>query len=104
MTVRDPFFSEQSDVKDREKTDHPKKYRVILLNDDYTPMEFVVEILITVFCKSENDAVQIMMNVHQTGKGICGTYSHEIAETKVTRVNELAVQNEHPLKSMMEEE
>lgn len=82
----------------------PRKYRVVLLNDDYTPMDFVVEVLKHFFHLSEEVAVQVMLQVHIQGKGICGLYTRDIAETKVTQVNEYARLNQHPLLSSMEPE
>ncbi|PHS32319.1 MAG: ATP-dependent Clp protease adapter ClpS [Alkaliphilus sp.] len=79
-------------------------YKVLMLNDDYTPMDFVVHILLKYFQKSEDEAVQIMLNVHQTGVGICGVYSFEIAETKVMQVIDDAKRNEHPLQCTLEKE
>jgi len=82
----------------------PRKYKVILLNDDYTPMDFVVEVLKRFFYKSQEAATQIMLEVHQQGKGICGVFTYEIAETKVVLVNEYAVIHEYPLLCRMEPE
>lgn len=84
------------------KLQRPPLYRVVLLNDNYTTMEFVVLVLQTVFQHSEEKAAQIMMHVHQKGAGICGVYTREIAETKVAQVMEFAKQNEHPLQCTME--
>lgn len=82
----------------------PKKYKVILLNDDYTPMEFVVEVLKYFFHLQEELAIQIMLQVHFQGKGVCGTFTRDVAETKVLLVNEYARKNEHPLLCSMEPE
>jgi ATP-dependent Clp protease adaptor protein ClpS len=84
--------------------DEPSMYKVLLHNDDYTTMEFVVEILMLVFKKSPEDAVRIMLNVHQKGVGICGVYTFEVSETKVNTVNALAKQHGFPLKCTMEKE
>ncbi len=81
----------------------PKLYKVILLNDDFTPMEFVVEILELFFGLDRELATRIMLNVHTKGKGICGVYTRDIAETKVAQVNQFARENEHPLLCTMEE-
>lgn len=89
-------------TKTRPKTKRPSMYRVLLLNDDYTPMEFVVMILQEVFNKSGDDAWQIMMHVHKQGVGECGVYPHEVAESKVTRVMDAARKNQHPLQCVME--
>jgi ATP-dependent Clp protease adaptor protein ClpS len=82
----------------------PPMYRVILHNDDYTTMEFVIEVLMNVFGKSLEKATEIMLNVHRQGKGICGVYTYEIAETKVTTVHRLSRERGFPLKSTMEKE
>ena len=84
--------------------DEPSMYRVLLHNDDYTTMEFVVEILMLVFKKSPEDAVRIMLNVHHKGIGICGVYTFEVSETKVNTVHTLARQYGFPLKCTMEKE
>lgn len=91
-------------TKTRTKTKKPRLYKVLLLNDDYTPMEFVVFVLSAVFGKSTQEATTIMLHVHQKGVGLCGVYTHEIAETKVAQVMELARENEHPLQCTMEKE
>ena len=83
---------------------HPPMYRVILHNDDYTTMEFVVEILTNIFGKSLENASRIMLNIHRQGKDTCGIYTHEIAETKVSIVHHLAREKGFPLKSTMEKE
>ena len=80
----------------------PERYKVLLLNDDYTTMEFVVEILETVFQKTRTEALRVMMQVHSQGHGVCGTYSHEVAETKVSMVHELARQHNFPHRASLE--
>ena len=85
------------------KLKKPPLYKVILLNDDYTPMDFVVEILVDYFALSRENATRVMLQVHQQGKGICGVYRSEIAETKVKQVNEYARSKQHPLLCVMEE-
>ena len=85
------------------KLKRPPLYRVVLINDDYTPMEFVVEVLETVFGMERNKATRVMLEVHTKGKGICGVYSYEIAETKVAQVTSIAQQQQHPLLCTMEE-
>jgi ATP-dependent Clp protease adaptor protein ClpS len=100
----EPGNANQIDTEDQQKIELPKKYKVILHNDDYTPMEFVVEILIDVFKKDEMTATNIMLNVHNLGQGVCGIYTYEIAETKVARVMDMAQQHEYPLKASMEAE
>jgi ATP-dependent Clp protease adaptor protein ClpS len=91
-------------TKTRPKTKRPNLYRVLLLNDDYTPMEFVVLVLQDVFNKSREDAMTIMLHVHQKGVGECGVYPYEVAETKVTRVMDTARKNQHPLQCVMEKQ
>lgn len=82
----------------------PRKYKVILLNDDYTPMDFVVKVLKKFFHLENSIAVQLMLKVHYTGKAVCGVFTRDIAETKVVLVNDYARQNEYPLKCIMEPE
>jgi len=91
-------------VKTKPKTKKPSLYKVLLLNDDYTPMEFVVHILERFFSKSREDAVRIMLHVHQHGVGICGVFTYEVAETKVTQVIDFARQHQHPLQCTMEKD
>ncbi len=86
------------------KLKKPNLYKVILLNDDYTPMEYVVLLLKRVFNKSESQAVKIMLAVHEKGSGVCGIYTLEIAETKVKAVLEMARNDQHPLKCILEKE
>ena len=89
-------------IKERDKTKKPSMYRVILMNDDYTPMEFVVSILMGVFKHTQEEATRIMMNVHKNGIGVCGVYTFEIAETKVSQVMDAARRNQHPLQCTLE--
>lgn len=89
-------------TKTKPKTKKPPMYKVLLLNDDYTPMEFVVFILERFFQKSREEATRIMLHVHQKGIGICGVFTYEVAETKVAQVIEFARQNQHPLQCTME--
>jgi ATP-dependent Clp protease adaptor protein ClpS len=91
-------------TKEQVKTKRPSLYKCILLNDDYTPMEFVVEILKTIFHKGHPEATRIMLHVHQNGMGVAGVYPFEIAETKIKTVEELARENQYPLKCVMEKE
>ena len=81
----------------------PPRYRVLLLNDDYTPMEFVVQVLQSIFAMDRSTATRIMLEVHTKGQGVCGVYTYEIAETKVAQVVNLAEQHQHPLLCTMEE-
>ncbi len=94
----------QIELEDEIEIKYPKKYKVFLLNDDYTSMEFVIDILISIFHKSYEDANKIMLQVHERGKGLCGVYSYEIAETKVMQVKRKAKENGFPLKALFEEE
>ena len=87
----------------RPKVKQPPLYRVVLINDDFTPMEFVVDILESVFGMERTRATQVMLEVHTKGKGVCGLYNFEIAETKVAQVMSLARQHQHPLLCTMEE-
>ena len=89
-------------TRTRPKTKKPSLYRVLLLNDDYTPMEFVVLVLEHFFHKSREDATRIMLHVHNHGVGVCGVFTYEVAETKVAQVLDLARRNEHPLQCTME--
>jgi ATP-dependent Clp protease adaptor protein ClpS len=91
-------------TKTRPKTKKPSLYKVLLLNDDYTPMEFVVYVLERFFNKGPEEATRIMLHVHQKGVGICGVYTYEVAETKVTQVMSFARQHQHPLQCTMEKE
>ncbi len=86
------------------RTKKPSMYKVLMLNDDYTPMEFVVYVLERFFQKSRDDATRVMLHVHQRGVGICGVYSYEVAETKVTQVMDFARQNQHPLQCTLEKD
>jgi len=87
----------------RPKLKRPPMYRVILVNDDYTPMEFVVGVLESVFGMERTSATRVMLEVHTRGKGVCGIYSYEIAETKVAQVTSIAQQQQHPLLCTMEQ-
>ena len=84
------------------KTKKPSMYNVLLLNDDYTPMEFVIMVLENIFNKKQEDAAQIMLHVHKKGIGVCGIYTYEVAETKCKIVMDMAKKNEHPLQCTME--
>jgi ATP-dependent Clp protease adaptor protein ClpS len=91
-------------TKTRAKTKKPSLYKVLILNDDYTPMEFVVHILERFFNKGREDAVTVMLHVHRHGVGICGVFTYEVAETKVAQVIEFARRHQHPLQCTMEKE
>jgi len=100
------YFEKTHDLaveEERPKLKRPPLYRVILVNDDYTPMEFVVEVLQTVFGMERTKATRVMLEVHTKGKGVCGVYTYEIAETKVAQVTSIAEQQQHPLLCTMEE-
>jgi ATP-dependent Clp protease adaptor protein ClpS len=88
----------------RTRTKKPSMYKVLMLNDDYTPMEFVVDVLQHIFQKNREEATQIMLHVHQKGVGVCGVYTYEIAETKVTQTVDYARKNQHPLQCTLEKE
>ena len=105
-TKKDIFENNDIDVIDAIdiKIKKPRLYKVILVNDDFTTMEFVIEILIEVFHKSFEMAQKIMLEIHHRGFGICGTYSYEIAETKVLKVLRMAKENEYPLQCKLEPE
>jgi len=91
-------------VADRPRLQRPPMYQVLLLNDDFTPMEFVVDILRQYFHKSESEATRIMLSVHHEGKGLCGTYPREIAESKVMLVRQASRSHDHPLACVMRKE
>ena len=91
-------------TRTRTRTKRPSMYRVLLLNDDYTPMEFVIYVLERYFNESREQATQIMLHVHNHGVGVCGVFTFEVAETKVAQVLDLARRNEHPLQCTMEKE
>src|SRR3712207_906801 len=91
-------------VKTRPRTKKPAMYKVLMLNDDYTPMEFVVHVLERFFQKTRDEATRIMLHVHRRGVGVCGVFTYEVAETKVTQVMDLARQNQHPLQCTIEKE
>ena len=91
-------------TRTKPETKRPSLYKVMLLNDDYTPMDFVVFILESLFNKDHAEATRIMLLVHQTGVGVCGVYTYEVAETKVAQAMELARRNQHPLQCVMEKE
>ena len=107
MSERRPGLDDDAvvvtDTRTRRKLQKPKQYKVLLHNDDYTTMEFVVFVLMSIFHRSETDAVQIMLHVHKNGIGVAGVYTYEVAETRVTQVEALARQHEFPLRSTLEE-
>ena len=91
-------------TRTRPRTKKPSNYKVLMLNDDYTPMEFVVHILEKIFGKNREEAVDVMLHVHRHGVGMCGVYTFEVAETKVAQVIEFARRHQHPLQCTMEKE
>ena len=91
-------------VKPRARTKRPSMYKVWLLKDDYTPMEFVIEVLVRIFHKGQEDATRIMLHVHQHGVGVCGVFTYEVAETKVAQVMDAARRAQHPLQCTMEKD
>lgn len=95
---------EQGDTLTREKIEKPRKYKVLLLNDDYTTMEFVVHVLQTVFRLSQAQSTRVMLHIHRNGVGVAGVYTREIAETRVAQVHQLASESGHPLQCTMEPE
>ncbi len=101
MSGKAPEIEEK--VKDKTRLAEPPNYKVLLHNDNYTTMDFVVQVLENIFNKSPSEAVQIMLNVHKRGMGVCGIYTFEVAETKVALVHHLAGKNKYPLKCTMEE-
>jgi ATP-dependent Clp protease adaptor protein ClpS len=91
-------------VQTKPKTKKPSMYKVLMLNDDYTPMEFVVHVLERFFGKNREEATSIMLHVHRRGVGVCGVFTYEVAETKVTQVMDFARRHQHPLQCIMEKE
>lgn len=103
----DTTFGDSYDTvvqKARPKTKRPSLYKVILMNDDFTPMDFVVHVLQKFFQMNQSTATQLMLQIHTQGKGVCGVFSKEIAEAKVTRVNRYSQEQKHPLLCMMEKD
>jgi ATP-dependent Clp protease adaptor protein ClpS len=108
MSGRETRKNDQGDtnviVKQETKTKKPALYKVLMLNDDYTPMEFVVHVLERFFNKNRAEATRIMLHVHQRGVGVCGVYTYEVAETKVNQTMEFARKHQHPLQCTLEKE
>jgi ATP-dependent Clp protease adaptor protein ClpS len=106
MSQEDPSIFQDPELEAEEETEvrRPAMYKVILLNDDFTPMEFVVEVLQRFFNKDRETATRIMLQVHHQGQGVCGVYPRDIAETKVNQVMDYAREHEHPLQCTMEKE
>lgn len=106
MSGNDPYHDSNNGLAVQElkpKLKKPPLYRVILLNDDFTPMDFVIEILMIFFAMPQEKATQVMLQIHTQGVGVCGTYSKDVAETKVYLVNEYSRSHQHPLLCTMEE-
>ena len=91
-------------TRTRPKSKKPSMYKVLLLNDDFTPMDFVIHVLERFFSKDRQEATEIMLQVHRKGVGICGVYTYEVAETKATQVMDFARKNEHPLQCTVEQD
>jgi ATP-dependent Clp protease adaptor protein ClpS len=104
MSDTRPQHGDEVLERTREEVREPQLFKVLLLNDDYTTMDFVVHVLESVFLKSPAEAFRIMMHVHTQGKGLCGLYPHDIAETKVAAVHDLAQEHGFPLRAAMEQE
>ena len=100
----DDDSSAQIILEEKTKPKRPSLYQVIIVNDDYTPMEFVVLVLERFFAKNNNEATQIMYHVHKKGMGVCGIYPYEVAETKVVQVMDFAKKHQHPLQCVLEKE
>lgn len=109
LNTPSPHLNEEKVVNDpatitRQKTKKPSMYRVIMLNDDYTPMDFVIYVLEMIFDKPTEEAISIMLSIHNNGIGMCGIFTYEIAEEKISQVMNLAQQNQHPLQCTLEKE
>jgi ATP-dependent Clp protease adaptor protein ClpS len=97
-------FEDGVALKTRTRTKKPSMYKVLMLNDDYTPMEFVIHVLEKFFSKNQDEATQIMLHVHQKGVGVCGVFTYEVAETKVNQTMDMARQHQHPLQCTIEKD
>lgn len=104
MSRYNPRLEDEAESITREELTEPPMYRVLLHNDDFTTMDFVVQILMLVFSKNSDEATRIMLNVHRKGIGLCGVYTYEVAETKVDTVHALAREHQYPLKCTMEKD
>ncbi len=104
MADKDLFWDNQSLVFEETELEikEPSMYKVLIINDDFTPMDFVIEVLVRFFRMDIERATEVMMHVHTRGKGLCGVYTHEIAETKMLKVNQYAKESKHPLLCVME--
>ena len=92
------------ELEESQETEHLKRYKVLLLNDDYTSMDFVVDVLMDIFKHPLDSAINLMLSVHKDGKAVCGVYTYELAETKIDQVTKRARESEYPLKAIMEED
>ncbi len=101
LDIKSDIELEEQSLEDTIET---KRYKVVLLNDDFTSMDFVVEILMELFDHSVDSAINIMLQIHRNGRGVCGVYTYEVAETKTFQVQKRARENEYPLKAIIEEE
>ncbi len=101
---RDVEFENEVEQRNKKELKEPKKYKVLLLNDDYSTMDFVVEVLMDIFDKAFDDALNIMLSVHRNGRGVCGIYTYDIAETKIEEVRKKSKESGFPLRAIMEEE
>lgn len=108
MSDKNPNNDDRPDtglaLKSRPKTKKPSMYKVLMLNDDYTPMEFVVHVLERIFSLGQTEATAVMLHVHQKGVGICGVFTYDVAETKLNQVMDLARKHEHPLQCTLEKD
>ena len=106
MSDSDKFIDKDSSLKTqvKNKVKKPSLYKVLILNDDYTPMEFVIQVLEQFFSKNQDEATQIMLHVHQKGVGVCGVFTYEVAETKVNQTMDMARQHQHPLQCTIEKD
>lgn len=104
MGQKEQIGAVQEETLASQKTDlaHPSMYKVIMLNDDYTPMDFVIHVLERFFAKTHHEATSIMLEIHNQGSSVCGIFTYEVAETKVSQVMDLARQNQHPLQCTLE--
>ena len=104
MSEKDNAWDSQSLVfeESQEQLKEPSMYKVLIINDDFTPMDFVIDVLVRFFRMDEERATQVMLHVHTRGKGLCGIFTHEIAETKMLQVNKYAKENDHPLLCVIE--
>lgn len=104
MSGNEPDFKEEVETEVDEEITEPPMYKVLLHNDDYTSKEFVVQVLVAIFHKSTEEAMNLMWHVHKNGRGVCGVYTYDVAETKVNTVTAVARENGFPLRTSIEEE